>query len=541
VSLRPPKLDRNTKTLNNIQEIAVARRAKVHCGDDYIYWNELADAVALLEKVGRDGTINRILRTLATSNHPAEDIGSFSSLPAYRLVQNSTGMFRGKDKKLNKTWRYTLEELVSFLAAFEASRLHDSIYALLGLASDIGPGTATLEEGVRRAGLTFQLGQPADVIEVNYNTPPLEVFKNFLRYAVQRSQSLDILCRPWAPSSGVDANGQRQEITLPSWITSLSRKPFRPTEQRNMVRFNPDPLVGPATFRHRLYSASGLRTPTFEYVENYGPESTLVRVEGFQLGVIGEIWDSGEFGNVPSSWLRAGGWEKASDLPPGELWRTLVADRNANGDDPDRWYPMVFQSAVKARGIVYGLETRRLIDESTNAMVAELFRRVEAVVWNRRLIRGQGEFMTWLSGGKKGDKEEDEKLLSLSSLYKGALGLAPSSAQRGDHICIIFGCSVPLILRSAGSEQPTQQQQRDLPAVSPSLVEASSMDSSQPGHQRNNSTSVVEACSESSDESHKRGERYTLIGECYLDHMMDGEAMTYYTDQDLDARSFILE
>ena len=507
------------------------------CGEDFIYWNELADAVALLEKVGRDGTINRILRKLTTANHASEYIGSFSSLPAYRLVQNRTRMFRGQDKTLNKTWRYTLEELVSFLAAFEASRLHDTIYALLGLASDIGPGP-TSEEGVRRSRLTFQLGRPTDTFEVNYNMPPLEVFKRFLKYAIDRSKSLDILCRPWAPEAGEDASGKWHQITLPSWIPSLARKPFRPTQQRNMVRFNPDPLVGPATFRHRLYSASGLEEPTFEYVDDR-PESTLVRVRGFQLGIIGETWDCGDFGNVPAAWLRAGGWEKKSDLPPGELWRTLVADRNANGDDPDRWYPMVFQSAAKERDIVYGFETRRLIYESTNAMVAELFRRVEAVVWNRRLIRAKGDFMQWLAGRKAGEEKGEEKL------YPGALGLAPSSAKVGDLVCIIFGCSVPLVLRGPRPGQPVQQQS-NLSVAGPSSVEHSLNGGSKPASPQNGnlpttSSASVDEPQTSLDKPHYDGERYTLIGECYIDHMMDGEGMTYFTDQDLDPRYFVLE
>jgi hypothetical protein len=30
---------------------------------------------------------------------------------------------------------------------------------------------------------------------------------------------------------------------------------------------------------------------------------------------------------------------------------------------------------------------------------------------------------------------------------KELLGLAPRTAEEGDHICIIFGCSVPVILR----------------------------------------------------------------------------------------------
>lgn len=531
-----------------VQEIAMARRATLHCGRDSVDWSKLADAIALLEKVGRDGSISRTLKKHATSeSRPSEYVGSFSSLPAYRLVQNTTGMFRGQERKDIRTWRYTLEELVSFLAAFQASRLHDTIYALLGLSSDVKPEPPGLlvtqrefllpdtqplprqrarsnSRGLRRIGTAVKRGV-TDTIKVDYSLAPLQVFQRFLEHAIARSESLDIICRPWAPERGVDARGNLQEVKLPSWIPSLKRKPFQPTRHGDMVRFNPDPLVGPASFRHRFYSASGLTVPNYKFLtpsDDLSDEITPeLQVEGFPLGVIGCMWDSGSFGNVPAMWLKAGEWEKETEAPPDDLWRALVADRNAAGDDPDRWYPMVFRSAAKDRRITYGFETHRLIHESTNAMVAELFRRVQAVVWNRKLMRVTGGFAHWLKeneeskeGGGAGEldsDDEDEKSAiddgqvlngpavetpgkaSNGTLNgperasdtakarepddkKGVLGLCPSDAELGDLVCVIFGCSVPLVLRR------------------------------------------IEG----------REERYRLIGECYLDHAMDGEAMTYF-------------
>jgi len=308
-----------------------------------------------------------------------------------------------------------------------------------------------------------------------------------------------------------------------------------------MVRFNPDPLVGPASFRHRFYQASGpaIVKPKCRFLA--GSE---LEVQGFEVGVIGQAWDAGTFGNVPATWLKAGGWKSEADAPPDDLWRALVADRNATGDDPDRWYPMVFQTAAKDRGINYGFETHRLIHESTNARVAELFRRVQAVVWNRRLITVTGGFADWLkenegqshreediaetenghdagvddesepevyldqegataanhdqtngqdagngdtSGTTNGSTsasatsanaaDENESVVEETAPHKKgkALGLSPCDAQIGDLVCIIFGCSVPLVLR------------KDVDR-----------------------------------------EKYVLIGECYLDHTMDGEAMTYF-------------
>ena len=527
----------------------MARDAIVHCGGESVSWTKLADAVALLEKVGRDGTINKILKRLPATNHVPEYIGNFSSMPAYRLVQNTTGLFRRQDELGFRTWRYTLEELVSFLAAFKASRLHDTIYAILGLASDFEPVDALKFESkvndtepkpvdalkseskvndtepklvdalkseskvnatepkpnLRRANTRMDWARTMEPFKVDYEKSPLAVFKEFLDGAIKKSQSLDIICRPWAPTSGFDAKGNHQNVDLPSWIPSLSRKPFQLTRDGNMVRYNPDPLVGPALFRHKYYSASGL-CKVYCNIDLKSPDSKHMTVKGFILDKIGETWDSGEFGNVPGDWLRAGHWKDVDKVPPDELWRTLVADRNAQGDDPDRWYPLVFQSAVKERGISYGFETYRLIHEGTNAPVAELFRRVQAVVWNRRLIRTQGQYMEWLT-------KEPRNCL-------GALGLAPNNARKDDLICIIFGCSVPLVLRQA--HRPKQSE-------SPQL------------HASTTSAKPQGASTSSKDNSEDGEKLYTLVGECYIDHMMDGEAIAYFKDQDICPQEFKLE
>lgn len=487
----------------------------------------MANAVALLEKLGRDGTVNRALKSLPTTNHDPEYIGNISSMPAYRLVQNTTGLFRGKGERGFKTWRYTLEELVSFLAAFKASRPHDTIYAILALASDFEPvhvasiskstsdKTEFKPRDLRRIHTGTDWSWTMAPFEVDYEKPVLAVFKEFLYHAIKKSKSLDIICRPWAPTSGVNAKGEPEIIDLPSWIPALSRKPFQPTLGGNMVRYNPDPLVGPAIFRHKLYSASGSLGPTCS-IDLDDQLSKCMTVTGFILDEIGEMWDSGHFGNVPADWLRAGHWENMDEVPPDELWRTLVADRNGPGYDPDRWYPLVFQAIVKERGISYGFETSRLIHESPNAQVAEVFRRVEAAVWNRRLIRTKGQFMPWFT------KKNQEA--------PGALGLAPSETRRDDLICIIFGCSVPLVLRKI---QPPDNHS-DLPPIANGGT-YSELERPDAG---NEDSSLLNDSSEAANSNDN--ELYTLVGECYVDHMMDGEAIAYYNEKIKLSRKFTL-
>ncbi|KAI1633404.1 hypothetical protein F4809DRAFT_644502 [Biscogniauxia mediterranea] len=349
-----------------------------------VEWTKLADAVALFEKVGRDGTINRLLEKLLRKGDSTEyDIEyrcRISSLPAYRLVQNTTGMFRGQDKRGVRTWRYTLEELVCFLAAFEASRPHDAIYAVLGLASDIRPATASEERSIYTKNLGPRANRPRQDIKgfnVDYEMPPLVIFKTFMKHVIETSGSLDIICRPWAPDKVRDTEGNYQPINLPSWIPTISKKTFQRTQKGNMIRRNPNPLVGAKSFRHKFYNASGSRKVIWS--ENIiTDDSNLMTVKGFKLGEIKEIWPNNTTGNVPAEWLTAGGWDSDMEYPPEDLWRTLVADRNRQDGDAEPWYPMALLKG--------------------NTAVAELFRRIRAVVWGRSLIRVEGGFMSWLAG-----------------------------------------------------------------------------------------------------------------------------------------------
>lgn len=456
----------------------MARQATLHCGNDSIEWAKVADAIILLEKFGGDGTIGRYLRSIQTKPNVVR-IANISSLPAYRLVQNTTGMARGGSERGRKIWRYTLEELVSFLAAFKATRLHDTLHAIIGLSSDFTPKSAfTTKSDTASASPTPNSKQGLTPFEIDYSKPALVIFKRFLHAAIKKSKSLDIICRPWAPRVGEDVGSDKEvTIELPSWIASLERKPYQATKDGDMVRHNPDPLVGPAVMRNIFYTASKSEPMDFEIPEIENPQSKRLIVEGFVLGKIGKTWGCGTFGNVPYQWLQAGGWTDERATPPEELWRTLVGDRNQNGGDPDRWYPRVFQSAIQERGISYGFETYRLINESTNATIRELFTRVQAVVWNRRLVRINGSFVGW-----RRDSQDS------ADAGRGALGLAPSEAQEGDLVCIIFGCSVPLVLRE--HSQPDSAVTSDSPSSEP-REGAPPPASAPPGHQANGTTEAA--------------------------------------------------
>ncbi|KAI0897386.1 heterokaryon incompatibility protein-domain-containing protein [Annulohypoxylon nitens] len=435
-----------------VQEVGVARKVTVHCGDKQFSWEQLTHAVALLERVGRDGSIDRLFKLRPDTRHVSEYVGNISALPAYRLIQNVSGLYR----QLSETRRiqqYTLEQLVCFLVISECPEPRDIIYSMLGIASDVRP--------------VYEAHNPpdGDSQDAQTNSDPynfrvryegegvLQLYMRFLQYTIEKSRSLDILCRPWAP---------KMESKLPTRILNIERKPFLETAQKKMIRYNPDPFVGPAV-RTKFYSASGDSINKDDWFE-IDFESELIRVQVFELAKPLEILETAVHGSIPSSWFRCAKWDNPKDRPPQQFWRTLVADRTSAGLDPEPGYPSIIQASVREKGVKYGINTNEILHEKDNSAYYEVFRRVQAVVWNRRLIRAK-----LTKNDNTTDNDNEEK----------PLGLVPAETLPGDLIYIVDGCSVPLVLRTK--------------EITPNRTQ------------------------------------YQLVGECYIDNMMDGRAMEYNT------------
>ena|SRR5436309_15666445 len=144
----------------------------------------------------------------------------------------------------------SLEVLVSVLLSFEASEPRDTIYAVLSLAKDAIEGNPSL-----------QLDGSIRPIQPDYNKPVIEVFKEFIDFAIQTSESLDIICRHWAPvpkkkGQRIDleelsfpaAKRRRTELTLreeyPSWIPSVSESAYGTPVEALTGRKHGDNFVG---------------------------------------------------------------------------------------------------------------------------------------------------------------------------------------------------------------------------------------------------------------------------------------------------------
>lgn len=249
-----------------------------------------------------------------------------------------------------------------------------------------------------------------------------------------------------------------QDIKLPSWVSRISGASFalyRLPGMKQGVRIgrqNADPLVGSPHEGHRNYSAAqNMRVDyrsdhRLRFRKRPGPRESpgsghcSLYTEGFILTNVDIVAEPARLGGIPKTWTHIAGWDDAVDgetNPPAEFWRTLVADRGKDNRNPPYYYATACKESVRKGGLRGGsVDTGALISSERNSIIAEFCRRVQAVIWNRRLIRTGG------SGG--------------------VLGLAGEHVQKGDSVCIIPGCTVPVILRrhpkEAGDLEKEQMQ-----------------------------------------------------------------------------------
>lgn len=178
---------------------------------------------------------------------------------------------------------------------------------------------------------------------------------------------------------------------LPSWIPNLDEAAFKmhphPTAGLRMERKNSDPLVGMPGIGQRNYSAAGTRSVALPKLKFKRREHFFsLFVEGFVLDEVQSIQEPSRLGNIPSKWLAPGGWHDTDEDPPAEFWRTLVADRGPNGQNPPTFYPRACKESIK-KILGTTLETKLLINEGRCTIIAEFLRRVQAVIWNRSLMK----------------------------------------------------------------------------------------------------------------------------------------------------------
>lgn len=231
---------------------------------------------------------------------------------------------------------------------------------------------------------------------------------------------------------------KREDMDLPSWVPQLSSAPFGMSQQPGiegvkMGRKNADPLVGLPSTTHKIYAAAETKKVDTKVLkfrkrshQKLGLNHYSMYVRGFELDSIERIEQVSHNGQIPRDWADLAGWEDAKGKPPEAFWRTLVADRGKEGKNPPVYYSKACAESFKKGGYESGaVNTADLINYEQNSVVSQFCRRVQAVIWNRALVRTK----------------------------KGRLGLVNKDVKEGDLVCILYGLSVPVILSKSPKKE----------------------------------------------------------------------------------------
>ncbi|KAG0647891.1 Heterokaryon incompatibility protein [Hyphodiscus hymeniophilus] len=447
-----------------IQELALARTADVVYGDEEMLWSDFADAIAIFIR-SQDQILpaySRMLSERASSFAELALTDGWKRLGANALVDFINNLFRRNEAGDIQHRMMTLEGLVSNLLAFEATDPKDTIYAVLSLAKD-----------------TYDLSDFDRRLLPDYEKKCLrDVYTDFIHYCVDRSQSLDILMRHWAPfpklvrdwapskskfnrkessqssllAVAKEMEKLRQEKPLPSWVPSIDHSSHGPPARARRGRSNGDSFVG-NSFRtnHKNYSATLELKPDIEFgprgvdVQAVGAKEYdgLLFVKGLQIGKIKKTTPRSSHGMIfkeafeiagfdRECWEENEWWAENVSRVPDAFWRTIVADRGPDGANSPSWYARACIKCLENLRDNGDLRPDDVLDlPKTPSIAKDFMNRVKDVVWERKFV-----------------------LVDLAD-QKKTYGLVPARTEENDIVCVLFGCSVPAILRQKEKDGAT--------------------------------------------------------------------------------------
>lgn len=371
-----------------VQEVLMAKRATVHCGDYVMPWSDFVDMAQLLGTKWPEiqVTIDRLTQQKVGHAHL---IGALALIDTSALILRQTSTGEIAERLL------TIESLLTLLAMYEVTVSLDAVYSIYNLARDLA-GT----------------NKP----RIDYGLQPRELFSDVTELIVRSSSSLNIICYPWAPLA-----------PLPSWIPTVAKLPFK----RRKNGFQYDRQHGavlvdkPGT--PQRYRACGDMSAKghFQFIKEAKP---VLRATGILGGRVKEFGGQSLNGTIPSDWLRLCDWTNVhAQNAPEAFWQTIVADQGPAATRAPKWYKRACETAVR-ESVTEHIDTDLLRNASTSTHVKEYLDKVQDLIWSRALAK----------------VELSKDLVSLPSQ---TVCLCPRDTVVTDLVCILYGCNVPVILR----------------------------------------------------------------------------------------------
>jgi hypothetical protein len=387
----------------------------VRCGTHESHFLDLVDAIGLIRS--KVNSLEPIYECLADGElfpgllHQWSGVWATISLLNEGFYRSSNGTILGN--------RMSLQDLVTSLVHCQTTDPRDKIYALLSLAKDTG---------IPQGGLSTR-------VQADYRLSVLDTFSNFTATSIRSSASLDLIFRPWAPQLRtpwkdglVDPDLQ---YAVPSWIAVQEQLPFGDPKHQSQTRVNADGLVGPAT--KKVYNASDSRPAEarFGIDEVSKCYNGSLFAKGIMLGRVDELSVRMADGIVNQECFDLIGGVERNEQGKLEgiedyLWRILTANRGPNREHVPSLFRIAILHLLQQYPKMTSLDTIDLCEDEQPEHIKDFLRHVQSVTWNRRVFAS-------------------ENVLSPESSWKG---LVPRHTRAGDMVCILFGASVPVVLRA---------------------------------------------------------------------------------------------
>jgi hypothetical protein len=407
-----------------VQELAFATDIVVRCGSREIHFDDFQDATEILQSRLADprdaiydtpgGHYSRSLFRRTQSPWASRLARALSTL---RFGSRSGGAFHPTAD---------LSTVITTLNDVRCTDPRDRIFALMSLASSL-PGFAN--------------------IELDYRRSVLDVYTDFIQYSVNSTKSLDILLRNWAPlpqtkwsGRGLDPNLQK---TVPSWIAIQANLPYGDPAMDLRVRQNADTILGTTTRSNFQSSGSKPIDVVFGMSTATQGSTGSIFVRGIVVGTINVVGPRMAEGTISREGLdllggvfrhNSGAIKSLDDA----TWQVLCCNMQQTGERAPPLFRTALLSLLQAKPDVHNIDPGELLREEELELVGferEFLEQVQAVCWNRRIVR----------------------VSATDGSGKEFVGLAPRSARPGDTLAILYGCSVPVLMRAHRDEQSATQ------------------------------------------------------------------------------------
>jgi len=293
-----------------IQEVAVARRATIVSGKHTADWDDFCRLLNLLHDYHEGADVTRTTSDMDWG--VAATSAAFYGSNAYSLVQLVTGLKAdGATTAAGSSPAQRLEHLLASCTGFLCERGQDTIFSVLPLAQ---PGAASAAAGQPDDARTTN----PDEISINYGKTPLQVHKDFIRFAISSSGGrADVILRDWAL--------QHPDLPRISWIRSPRPRGLDGENRRVYQR----ELIGSAEapiFKAAGPSASVPSVPSFVGQAGLQVDAIVLDSIGAVMGAHLEV--------ISSAWPPFAGWHDTAESPPDHFWQTIVAGLGRDSRDP---------------------------------------------------------------------------------------------------------------------------------------------------------------------------------------------------------------